>query len=63
MARWFRGDVLEGLAVHAVDALVGPAFLPGFRQHVTSIDLVVQTVETELGVTLGFGQERCAEFL
>ena len=50
--------VRERLVIHARFSGIGPTSLPGGVQNVAPIHLVVQAVEAELGVTLGFGLER-----
>jgi hypothetical protein len=58
-----RLDVLEGLAVDSRCAVVGAAAQVGELQDVSSIHLVVQSVEPITGRSLRFGMQRRLELL
>jgi hypothetical protein len=55
-------DVLERLAVESRRATVGTAAGVGPRQHVSSVQLVVQRIEPIVGRLLRFGVQRRLEF-
>jgi hypothetical protein len=56
-------DIVECLSVHARRAIVGEAAPVRGPEHVLAIDLVIERVEAEFGVSLRFGMQRRLQLL